>query len=51
MCPTDPGVWDKNYAPSQVETVMRGWNNECGTVGGFMRIYDDFAAMAWPKIR
>jgi hypothetical protein len=40
--PVFPGLWDKNDTPSQVETVMRGWHNECGIIGGFMWIYDDF---------
>jgi hypothetical protein len=40
--PVFPGVWDINYTPSQVQTLMRSWHNECGIVGGFMWIYDDF---------
>jgi hypothetical protein len=40
--PVLPGVWDINYTPSQVETVMKGWHKQCGILGGFMWIYDDF---------
>jgi len=47
--PVFPGVWDKNYTPSQVETVMRKWHNECGIVGGFMWIYDDFVGNGLAK--
>lgn len=47
--PVFPGVWDKNYTPSQVKTVMRGWHNQCGIVGGFMWIYDDFVGNGLAK--
>jgi hypothetical protein len=47
--PVFPGVWDKNYTPSQVETVMRGWHKECGIIGGFMWIYDDFVGNGLAK--
>jgi hypothetical protein len=47
--PVFPGVWDKNYKPSQVEMVMRGWHNECGIIGGFMWIYDDFVGNGLAK--
>jgi hypothetical protein len=47
--PIFPGVWDKNYTPSQVETVMRGWHNQCGIIGGFMWIYDDFVGNGLAK--
>lgn len=47
--PVFPGVWDKNYTPSQVQTVMRGWHNECGIIGGFMWIYDDFVGNGLAK--
>jgi len=47
--PVFPGVWDKNYTPSQVETKIRGWHNECGIVGGFMWIYDDFVGNGLAK--
>jgi hypothetical protein len=42
-------VWDRDYTPSQVETVMRGWHDECGIVGGFMWIYDDFVGNGLAK--
>jgi hypothetical protein len=32
-----------------VETVMRKWHNECGIVGGFMWIYDDFVGNGLAK--
>jgi hypothetical protein len=40
--PVFPGLWDLNYTPSQVETIMSGWHSQCGIVGGFMWLYDDF---------
>jgi hypothetical protein len=40
--PVFPGLWDKNDTPAQVESIMSGWHSECGIVGGFMWIYDDF---------
>jgi hypothetical protein len=47
--PVFPGVWDINYTPSQVETVMRKWHNECGIIGGYMWIYDDFVGNGLAK--
>jgi hypothetical protein len=47
--PVFPGVWDQNYTPSQVETAMRGWHKECGIIGGFMWIYDDFVGNGLAK--
>ena len=40
--PVWPGLWDLNDSPSQVQTIMSGWNNQCGINGGFMWLYDDF---------
>jgi hypothetical protein len=40
--PVFPGLWDKNDSPSQVESIISGWHKECGIIGGFMWIYDDF---------
>ena len=40
--PVFPGLWDANYTPSQVETIMSGWHSQCGIIGGFMWLYDDF---------
>jgi len=40
--PVFPGLWDQNDTPSQVETTMSGWHNQCGIIGGFMWLYDDF---------
>ncbi len=40
--PVFPGLWDANDTPSQVQTTMTGWHNQCGIVGGFMWLYDDF---------
>jgi hypothetical protein len=40
--PVFPGLWDLNDTPSQVETIMSGWHQQCGIVGGFMWLYDDF---------
>ena len=40
--PVWPGLWDKDDTPSQVQTIMTGWNTQCGINGGFMWLYDDF---------
>jgi hypothetical protein len=40
--PVFPGLWDLNDSPSQVQSIMTGWRNQCGIVGGFMWLYDDF---------
>jgi hypothetical protein len=40
--PVFPGLWDKNDTPSQVESIMSGWHSQCGIIGGFMWLYDDF---------
>jgi hypothetical protein len=40
--PVFPGLWDQDDTPSQVETIMSGWHTECGILGGFMWLYDDF---------
>jgi hypothetical protein len=47
--PVFPGLWDKDYTPSQVESIIRGWHNECGIIGGFMWIYDDFVGTGLAK--
>jgi hypothetical protein len=40
--PVWPGLWDQVDTPSQVQTIMTGWNTQCGINGGFMWLYDDF---------
>jgi hypothetical protein len=40
--PVWPGLWDADYTPSQVQTIMSGWHSQCGITGGFMWLYDDF---------
>ena len=40
--PVFPGLWDLNYTPSQVQSIMSGWRSQCGITGGFMWLYDDF---------
>jgi hypothetical protein len=40
--PVFPGLWDQDDTPSQVQTAMTGWHTQCGIVGGFMWLYDDF---------
>ncbi len=40
--PVFPGLWDANDTPSQVQSIMTGWHNQCGITGGFMWLYDDF---------
>ena len=40
--PVFPGLWDQVDTPSQVYTIMSGWHQECGILGGFMWLYDDF---------
>jgi hypothetical protein len=37
-----PGLWDQNDTPSQVQSIMTGWHSQCGILGGFMWLYDDF---------
>lgn len=39
--PVWPGLWDLNDTPSQVQTTMTNWNNQCGINGGFLWLYDD----------
>ncbi len=40
--PVWPGLWDQDDTPSEVQSIMTGWHNECGINGGFMWLYDDF---------
>jgi hypothetical protein len=40
--PVWPGLWDHDDTPSQVQSIMTGWNSQCGINGGFMWLYDDF---------
>jgi hypothetical protein len=40
--PVFPGLWDQDDTPSQVQTIMTGWHDQCGIIGGFMWLYDDF---------
>jgi hypothetical protein len=40
--PVFPGLWDQVDTPAQVQSIMTGWRNQCGIVGGFMWLYDDF---------
>lgn len=40
--PVFPGLWDQDDTPSQVQSTMSGWHAECGIIGGFMWLYDDF---------
>ncbi len=40
--PVFPGLWDQYDTPSQVQTTMSGWHSQCGIIGGFMWLYDDF---------
>jgi hypothetical protein len=40
--PVFPGLWDANDTPSQVQSIMTGWHSQCGILGGFMWLYDDF---------
>jgi hypothetical protein len=40
--PVWPGLWDLFDTPAQVESIMSGWNSQCGINGGFMWLYDDF---------
>jgi len=47
--PVFPGLWDRDDTPSQVHSVMSGWHKECGIVGGFMWIYDDFVGNGLAK--
>ncbi|HEY4905191.1 MAG TPA: hypothetical protein VIH89_17070 [Candidatus Sulfotelmatobacter sp.] len=40
--PVFAGLWDQDDTPSQVQTIMSNWHSDCGIVGGFMWLYDDF---------
>ena len=40
--PVFPGLWDADDTPAQVQSIMTGWHNQCGIVGGTMWLYDDF---------
>ncbi len=40
--PVFPGLWDANDTPAQVQSTMTGWHEQCGIIGGFMWLYDDF---------
>jgi hypothetical protein len=40
--PVFPGLWDANDTPAQVQSIMTGWHEQCGIIGGFMWLYDDF---------
>jgi len=40
--PVFPGLWDKGNTPQNVQRRMAGWHSECGIIGGFMWLYDDF---------
>ena len=40
--PVFPGLWDQNYTPPQVQSIMSGWHDQCDIIGGFMWLYDDF---------
>ena len=40
--PVFPGLWDQDDTPAQVQSIMTGWHSQCGIIGGFMWIYDDF---------
>ncbi len=40
--PVFPGLWDQDDTPSQVQSTMSGWHSQCGIIGGFMWLYDDF---------
>jgi hypothetical protein len=39
--PVWPGLWDQDDTPSQVQSIMTGWNSQCGINGGFLWLYDD----------
>ena len=40
--PVFPGLWDRGNSPKSVQSKMAGWHSQCGIIGGFMWIYDDF---------
>jgi hypothetical protein len=42
--PVWPGLWDQDDSPTQVQTIMTGWNSSCGINGGFLWLYDDIAS-------
>jgi hypothetical protein len=40
--PVFPGLWDLYDTPAQVQSTMTSWHSQCGILGGFMWLYDDF---------
>lgn len=40
--PVFPGLWDQGNTPGRVASRMKAWHSECGIIGGFMWLYDDF---------
>jgi hypothetical protein len=40
--PVFPGLWDHVDTYQQVQSRMSGWNTQCGIIGGFIWLYDDF---------
>ncbi len=40
--PLIAGLWSKDDSPSEVQSRMQNWKNNCGIDGGFMWLYDDF---------
>ena len=40
--PVYPGLWDKNFSPSGVQSQMSTWQSQYGIAGGWIWIYDDF---------
>jgi hypothetical protein len=40
--PVFPGLWDQDDTPAQVQSIMTAWHEQCGIIGGFMWLYDDF---------
>jgi hypothetical protein len=41
--PVNPGLWDSDKTPSQVQSQLATWKSQCSIIGGFMWLYDDFA--------
>jgi hypothetical protein len=47
--PLFPGLWDHGNTPGTVKTKMTTWHKDCGIVGGFMWLYDDFVGNGMAK--
>lgn len=45
--PVFPGLWDAEDTPSEVQTKIDNWKNQCGIIGGFFWLYDDVVGQTY----